>query len=130
MADVYGADVSTFPDLDVRGVQIREEESVAECCLRRLGIDNGSISYDKDAGFNLRDLLNEDLSDSDLRRNEVRAAMECEKDERVRSATVSMTLDAATFTLKVRIRGVLVSGRTFALTAAISKVSVELFRNS
>jgi hypothetical protein len=122
----FGADVSTFPDLDVTGRGIKDTRSVAECVLRRWSIPHGSLSYDPDAGYDLRDLLNEDLDDSDLRKHEVGAALEAEKDERVRSMSVSMALDPRTFRLTVKARGVLVDGRDFSLTASISQISVEL----
>jgi hypothetical protein len=126
MADIYGADVSTFPDLDVRGIQINGPRAVAECLLRRLMTKNASIGYDTDAGYDLRDLLNEDLSDRELRRHALRASAECEKDERILSATVTLSLDRSTHRLTVRITGELVDLKTFDLTASITSISSEL----
>ena len=130
MAIDFGTDVSTFPDLDVRGTQIKDTRSVAECCLRRLMTPNGTLEYDAEAGYDLRDLLNDDLADSDLRKHEALAAIEVEKDERIRSASVSLSLDASTFTLSVRITGVLVDNRPFALTAAITQISSDILKAS
>lgn len=126
----FGADVSTFPDLNVRGTQVKDTKSVAECSLRRLTTPNASLSYDRDAGYDLRDLLNEDLDEADLRRHETLAAIELEKDERVRTATVSLSLDPSTFTLKVRVTGVLIDDRAFDFTAAVTAISAEFLKTS
>lgn len=126
MAD-FGLDVSTFPDLDVQGRQISDVRSVVECTLRRLITPNGSLRYDTDFGYDLRDLLNDDLTDLELRRHAARVAIEVEKDERVRSATASLAWDPVRpFVLKIRITATLIDDRTFNLTAAISDIGAEL----
>jgi hypothetical protein len=125
--DQYGLDISTFPDLDVRGTPISDVRTVVECCLRRLMTPNGSLPYDTDFGYDLRDLLHEDLTEADLRRHETRVALELEKDERVLSAEASMSFDPTRpFVLLVRITGVLVDDREFSFTAAISEITAEL----
>lgn len=127
MAIDYGADVSTFPDLNVTGQQVSDTRSVVECCLRRLITPNGSLSYDRDFGYDLRDLLNDDLTDAELRRYEARIAIELEKDERVRSADASLAWDVSRpFVLKVRVTAVLIDDRAFDFTAAISSIGAEL----
>lgn len=127
MAD-YGTDVSTFPGFDATGRTITGPRVVAEACLRRLTTRRGSLSYDPDGGYDLTDLLNEDLSASDLRRHELAAELELEKDDRITSADVTLTLDAATFTLSVRITGTLSNGAAFAFTLAISQVSAAVLK--
>jgi len=129
MSDL-GTDVSTFPDLNVRGQSIEDRATVAECCLRRLMTPNASLSYDTEAGYDLRDLLNEDLAERDLRRHETLAAIEVEKDERIKSAKVSLSLEPSTFTLTVRIAGLLIDNRTFDLTAAITTISASVLSNT
>lgn len=126
MAD-FGLDVSTFPDLDVQGRQISDVRTVVECSLRRLITPNGSLTYDPDFGYDLRDLLNDDLSDRDLRRHSSLVAIELEKDERVLSASASLSWDPVRpFVLKVRITATLIDDREFTFTAAISSVGAEL----
>src|SRR5690349_19557551 len=120
MALDFGTDVSTFPDLDVRGTEIRDVRSVVECCLRRLMTPNGSLEYDRDFGYDLRDLLHDDLVEADLRRHESRVALELEKDERVLSAEASIAFDTVRpFVLLVRVTAVLVDDREFTFTGAI-----------
>jgi predicted HTH transcriptional regulator len=128
--DQYGSDVSTFPDLDVTGRGISDKRSVAEAVLRRWTTEEAQLEYDRDAGFDLRDLLNEDLSASDLRRYAARAGIEAEKDERIQRMTVTMELDASKFTLTVRAVGVLLDDRDFSLTASITQISADLLEVS
>lgn len=125
MADDYGFDVSTFPDLNVTGVAIESKRAVAERVLRRWMTPSGSLSYDPDAGYDLRDLLNDDLTASDLRRHASLAGMEAEKDEAVQTMTVTMAFESDSRTLKVRARGVLVDDQDIDFTASISQISAE-----
>lgn len=123
----FGADISTFPDLDVKGTQISDTRSVVECSLRRLITPTGSIPYDTDFGYDLRDLLNDDLTDSDLLRHASRVELEIEKDERVRSASATIAWDPVRpFTLVVRVTATLIDDRTFNFTAAISQIDASI----
>ena len=122
MADL-GTDVSTFPDMDATGRTISGTRALAECSLRRLTTPEGSLEYDTEFGYDLRDLVNEDLDARDLRRHQTRAEMQLELDERIRSASVTLTLNTATSTLMVRVSGTLVTGSDFAFVLAIDKVS-------
>lgn len=127
MAIDFGRDVGTFPDLDVRGTEISDVRSVVEASLRRLITPNGSLEYDRDFGYDLRDLLHDDLTETDLRRHEMRVALELEKDERVLSAEASIAFDEERpFVLLVRVTAVLVDDREFSFTGAISTISAEL----
>lgn len=124
----FGSDLSTFPDLDVKGTQISETRSVVECCLRRLITPIGALSYDPEFGYDLRDLLNDDLTDAELVRHASRVEIEIEKDERVRSASASLAWDPVRpFTLVVRVTATLIDDRTFDFTAAISQLDVSIF---
>jgi hypothetical protein len=123
----YGADVSTFPGLNITGTQIDGVRAVIECSLRRLITPTGSLSYDTDFGYDLRDLLHEDLSDFDLARHGTHAGIELEKDERIVAATVTLSWDPIrAFTLLIRVTGVLVDDRELTFTASISEISAEI----
>jgi hypothetical protein len=126
----YGLDVSTFPDLDVTGRTIGGVRVVAECTLRRLTTPNGTLEYDPDFGRDVRDLLNEDFDEQDLRREQVGIANEVEKDERILRADVVLKLDAAAFKLTIRITGELAGAARapFEFVLAISKVSAAVLK--
>lgn len=124
----FGDDVSTFPDLDVTGNTITGVRVIAEACLRRLMTPEGSLSYDPDYGYDLSELLNEDLEDRELRRHAARAELELEKDERILNARVELTLDASTHTLKIRITGELADREDFELVMKIDEVSADVLK--
>lgn len=125
---ILGTDTSTFPGFDTTGRTIAEVRALAECCLRRLTTPAGTLEYDSSFGYDLRDLLNDDLDDVDLQRHETGAEMQLELDERIRTAEVSMALDRSTFRLTIRITGVLVDATTFNLVLAIDKVSADVLK--
>lgn len=125
MAD-YGLDVSTFPGLDVTGRNISGSRVVAEACLRRLITPRGALRYDPDYGYDLRDLLNDDVTAADLRRHALSAALELEKDERIDAVSVTLTLSG--FTLTVAISGTLSTAAAFDLILAIDQVSAAVLR--
>lgn len=122
----YGRDVSTFPDLDVTGREIEDVRAIAECTLRRFTTEEGSVDYDRSFGRDIRDLLNEDMTERDARREERRLANQAEFDERILRADVSLTLIAREHKLKIRVTGELADGREFSFLLAISKVSAEV----
>lgn len=122
----YGRDVSTFPDLDVTGRDISDVRAIAECTLRRFTSEEGSLAYDKTFGKDIRDLLNEDMTERDARREEQRLATQAELDERILRADVSLTLEPSAHKLKVRVTGELSDGTEFSFVLAISKVSAEV----
>lgn len=122
----FGTDTSTFPDFDGTGRTISGVRVVAECLLRRFTTRRGTLFYDPDFGLDLRDLLNEDLDASDLRRFTALAKLEAEKDERVVEAAVSLSLSGST--LKIQISGELSTREAFDFVLAIDKVSAEVLR--
>ncbi len=124
----YGQDVSTFPDLDVTGRTISGARCVAECTLRRLTTEEGTLDYDRDFGRDIRDLLNADVTPKEIRREEIRVANEIEKDERVLRADVTMTLDEQKQTLTIRVGGELVDAESFDFVLAITAVSAEILK--
>lgn len=127
MAD-FGEDVSTFPDLDVTGNSITGLRTIAEACLRRLSTPEGSLEYDPDYGYDLRDLLNEDLDARDLRRHAARAEIELEKDERIARADVVLSLEPTTHKLTIRITGTLVNAIAFQFVLGIDAVTSDVLK--
>lgn len=127
MAD-YGTDISTVPVVDMTGRTISGVRVVAECCLRRLTTPEGWLFYDPTFGYDLRALLNEDLDDADLRHHQLGAANQLELDERILSASVSLSLNKETFTLTVRITGTLSDASSFDFVIAIDKVSADILK--
>lgn len=126
----YGRDVSTFPDLDVTGREIEGVRAVAECTLRRFMSEEGATSYDRTFGRDIRDLLNEDMTERDARREEQRLATQAELDERILRASVSLTLEPSAHKLKIRVTGELADGTEFRFVLAVTDVSAVVLEAS
>src|SRR5271165_4957596 len=97
---------------------------VAEAILRRWTTGPGELVDDPNYGYNLNDLISDDLSPSDLMRAGQRAGAEAQKDERVLKCVATVTLTVA---------GVLTVGATvvtakgpFQFVVNVSAVSVNL----
>lgn len=124
----FGSDVSTFPETDMTGRMVDGRRATAECLLRRYMTPYGSLPYDEDFGCDLRVLLNDDLDDGDLRHLESVASAEALKDERILTASVTMTLNKQESKLSVRIAGTLSDRSSFDFVLAIGNVTAEVLK--
>jgi hypothetical protein len=84
-----GQDIST-PSYMAKGNQC-----VAEAILRRWTTPRGALIDDPNYGFSVIDLVSDDLSKRDIAYAQQQLAQEAEKDERVRSASVVLSLSVA-----------------------------------
>lgn len=113
-----GQDLST-PSYMATGFQC-----VAEAVLRRWSTGPGQLIDDPTYGYNLTDLLSDDLSPADLAYAQQQAAAQAELDERVLQATVTLTLSVAGV-LSVVAYLVTAAG-PFKLVASVSAVGTQL----
>jgi phage baseplate assembly protein W len=88
-ADGFKTDISAIPDLAFK--PMTRLENLEEALLRRLITPRGGLFYDPEYGLDVREYLNTALSDADRFELETFIALECEKDERVNSATTTIT---------------------------------------
>ncbi len=84
-----GQDLSS-PSYMAAGLQC-----VGEAVARRWTTSPGELIDDADYGRNLQDLLSADLTPADIAYEQQQLAAEAQKDERVRSAVVTLVLDVA-----------------------------------
>lgn len=113
-----GQDLST-PSYLAQGNQI-----VAEAILRRWSTGRGQLIDDPNYGFNVMDLVSDDLSPSDVAYAGQQLAAECEKDERVKRAQVVVSLTVAG--LLSIVATVTTSLGPFKLVCAVSATSASL----
>ena len=113
----YGTDVSTFPDLDDTFAQLSGPAVVAQHIARSLA--------DSRYGVDLRQWLNDDFDAAKVFELEAAIEGQCLDDERVASATVTVT-QPDMYSLQVTIQLSLLTGQTFAMVLQVSQVSVEL----
>lgn len=127
MATDYGTDVSALPDLDPTFALRSGRAVVGEAVARRLSTPRGSLPYDDDYGFDLRELLGASLSPADVSRVQSAIVAEAEKDERVRGARAQLTFAPTSGTFTCSLLLDLADG-PFSLVLAVSAVSVEVLR--
>lgn len=84
-----GQDVST-PAYWASGFQV-----VGEAVARRWTTSPGQVIDDPDYGYNLNDLISDDLTPTDISYAQQKATVEALKDERVLTASVTINLSVA-----------------------------------
>jgi hypothetical protein len=97
---------------------------VAEAVVRRWSTSRGELVDDPNYGFNLTDQIGDDLSPGDIAYAQQQAAAEAQKDERVRRATVTITLsDAGTLSVTAAIG---TAAGPFRLVVSVSALTTSL----
>lgn len=124
MAD-FGTDLSALPDLSF-GLK-SGRDNLAEAIARRLITPLGGLFYDPSYGLDLRQYLNEAITDEVRYEIETLVAAECEKDERVLSAEATLIDTDLLRTLQLVIALETAEG-PFRLILAVNAVSVEVLR--
>lgn len=121
-------DVSTFPDLDVSGRDIGEDDSILECLRRGLMMPAGTLAYDPGQGFDLRAILSRSMGPSDYYAIEDAVEAQARRDERIAKARAKVV----SLGEKISISLVLVKrdGSLLRLTVAADKLTVTLLRGA
>jgi hypothetical protein len=121
----FGTDINTpgAMDLDPFFTEIEGVDALGQACARRLMTPRGSLVGDAAYGYDVRAHLNDD----DPNTSAIAAAVadELAKDERVESATATVTFDGAAGSLTITAT-VFTAAGPFRLVLAVSAVTVEL----
>jgi phage baseplate assembly protein W len=120
-----GTDISALPDLDPTFAVRTDRSVLVEALARRLQTPRGTLFYDEEYGYDVRELLNAALDEDAALRAQADIAAECEKDERVLSATPAFTFGPKTGDLLVSVSAVDAEG-PFELVLRVSAVSVDI----
>lgn len=111
-------------DLSMPSYMATGNQCVAEAILRRWSTTRGQLIDDPNYGFNVMDLVSDDLGPGDIAQAKQQLAQEAGKDERVKSATVDLVLTAGG---DLNITGFITTAAgPFKLVVAVSAVSVSL----
>lgn len=93
MADL-GVDIRCLTDIDPTLSLVSGRECLALSVARRWWMNRGALFYDPDAGTNVIDRLNDDISDDEAQSFGPQLEDEALKDERVQACEVDVTFDS------------------------------------
>ena len=99
-------------------------QCVAEAILRRWSTDQGRLIDDPTYGYNLTDLISDDLSPQDLAYAQQQASAQAQLDERVLQCVVGLTLTVAG--LLTVAATVTTANGPFRLVVSVSATSTQL----
>lgn len=125
MSTDLGTDISTPDGLDLDPMMrtVSGVRGLGQALARRLITPRGSLVDDASYGYDLRTRLNDSLTTADLAQLGAVVARECERDERVESASARVTL--ANGALRATITGTTSAG-PFRLVIAVSDVTADV----
>jgi hypothetical protein len=116
----FGVDLAGILDVGSTLVLTSGRRALAEAILRRLTTPRGSLFYDFDYGFDLRQFISAPEPQPGFLEMQVRT--EVEKDERVESVEVETTFISETLTARLTVTD---ADGTFKLTLAVTNLTVE-----
>ena len=120
----YGTDVAWYPDLDANLRLVSGNYLLAQAIWQRLSTPRGTFPWDTEYGLDVRGLLNATIGPNTIPSWQRQIANECEKDERVLSVTVTITL-FANDTMQIGIDGIGSAG-PFTATLGVTRVTTAL----
>lgn len=121
----FGSDISFAPDMSTNLALVSADQVVAEAILRRLSTPRGWFSWDPSYGLDLRMMLNASMTDETVALWRREIANECEKDERVLSANVSISRIGNALTVGIELT---TSNGPLSLVLGVSAVTVSLLQ--
>lgn len=98
---------------------------VAEAIVRRWSTPRGGLIDDPNYGYDLTDLINDDLDKADLARAAHTAGAEAEKDERVLSCETTITMIGDTLNVTGKVA---TAAGPFQLVVSVNQVTVSLLQ--
>lgn len=124
MAD-FGTDISTFPDLDLTFTVISGPRVLGESIARRLSTPYGAFPWAPDYGLDVRQLLGAKFDPAGVDLWRARITAEVEKDERVTSAAVTLTLAPDRLSASMAIN-IIAADEPFRFVLTVDQVTVQL----
>lgn len=125
MTTDFGWDVACVDDIDPAFELVTGPKAVAQAIVRRHITPRGGLHYAGTYGYDLRQHLNGSFEPGDEFVIAQAVEAQCEQDERVRSADVTVSYEAASEKLRVRIVVALDEG-PFEFVLGVSAVTVEV----
>lgn len=104
--------------------------NLMDACVRRLSTATGSLFWNPEYGYDVRQVLNSEISVEILKDLESRIVSQLELDERVSKATCDATFIYPTQKLTIKIFITPFQDKTFTLVISVSKLTIELLNTS
>lgn len=123
--DSLGVDIAGVDDITPRFECASGVRNVAMAIARRLCTDRGGLWYAGEYGENLANWLNHEVTKGALHDVKSRVERQALKDERVETATASVTWDAQTGTMHVRLTGKTRMG-AYQLVVAVDQAGARI----
>ena len=127
MAVDFGTCWSCITDVTTPATMASGFRVIGEAIARRWQTPRGGLIDDPNYGFDLTDFIGDDLGKGDLARIAHGASAEAEKDERVLSCAVTLTMTGGGQLMTV-VGSVETGQGPFQLVVAVSAVSVTLLQ--
>lgn len=125
----FGTSIDGFDDLPPRFGVVSGWANLRNHLYRRLTTPAGSLPWDTSVGYDLRSLINARATAQTISIAEQEIARECEKDERITSASATVTYTAATGAVTVSITAQTADG-PFELVLGVGAVTVDILRST
>jgi|GEM_PF-2280677 len=124
-----GTDLDFTSDIGLRWNLASGRRNLANALIRRLSTPRGSLDWDLNYGFDIRDALNEGMTDVEISGLSGSITDECEKDERVEKVDVNSNFNFGTNTLSIPIT-ITDSDGPFDLILLVTNTTVELLNQN
>jgi phage baseplate assembly protein W len=121
----YGSDILVFPGLDETFNLVNDGRVLAEALGRRLTTPRGALPFHPDYGLDVRAWLNEGFTQDAAYRLKAAIERECEADERVASATSSVSFNLAAQSLRFKVSCATATG-PFTFVMNVTSLTIEL----
>ena len=126
----YGVDTQCVTDTGAVDVLVTDPRLViGQRLVRRLTMQRGALRYiggDPNAGWDVRQYINQKITPAVQAAAQAAIAAECSKDEEVNNATCVMTLVSGVLTIAISVAS---AAGPFDLTLSVSAVTVDAIFN-
>jgi len=124
-AATLGVDIGSVPDIDPTLALVSGYQALGESIARRLETPRGGLFYDGDYGTDIRGRLNDSFTPAEIFSLQSDIEAEAEKEERVQSASATVTFDAASSSMNIQL-GVVAATGPFRFVLSADALSVQL----
>ncbi|HXJ47543.1 MAG TPA: hypothetical protein VNF91_00110 [Candidatus Acidoferrum sp.] len=121
-----GVDIALQGDLNPVWGLVSGFTNLGYAISRRLNAVLGSLFSDLGYGFDLSDLVNQDLLPTDVARISQAMAGQCLLDERVQTCRAALSFDNPSSTLTIVVSGTIATGQQFQFILAANGITVAL----